>query len=266
MGIDPVREGHEVVERSLAQQHRDGVGEAARVGHQVPVAGKAHQALHGGEVDLVRRQHGIGRVGIVDHAEFLGMADDRRAAQALEDAELDLFGAQAHQVVEAAREAGHVFARQAGDQVHVQVGGGVPGQPADVLGRFFIVLAPADQRLHLGVEALDADLELQRAGREFGDGLLERFRQVVGHQLEVGVDRVIRRRLDLVEEELHDAQAGLDVQVEGAVDELEQARAFLIHRLHLGQEGIQGEGPGRLVQRGQAEFALERAAARGFHI
>ena len=54
-------------------------------------------------------------------------------------------------------------------QVDVQVGGGMLREPADVLGRLIVVLAAAYQRLHLGVEALDADLELQRAGREAFD-------------------------------------------------------------------------------------------------
>ena len=63
------------------------------------------------------------------------MADDRRAAQALEDAELDLVRRERHQPVEAARETGHVLARQAGDQVDVQVGVRVLAQPADILGR-----------------------------------------------------------------------------------------------------------------------------------
>jgi hypothetical protein len=62
------------------------------------------------------------------------------------------------------------LARQAGDQVDVQVGVRVLAQPADVVRGLGVVLAPADQGLHLRVEALDADLELQRARRELGDG------------------------------------------------------------------------------------------------
>jgi hypothetical protein len=65
---------------------------------------------------------------------------------------------------------------------------------------------------------------------------------VVGHQLEVGVDRVVRIGVELIEEELHDALAGLDVQVEGAVDELEQAGAARMQVFHLGQEAVQPKG------------------------
>ena len=97
------------------------------------------------------------------------MADDRRAAQALEDADLDLVRLERDQPVEAARETGDVLARQAGDQVDVQVHVRVLAQPAEVVGGLGVVLLAADQRLHLGVEGLDADLELQRARRELGD-------------------------------------------------------------------------------------------------
>jgi hypothetical protein len=97
------------------------------------------------------------------------VADDRRAAQALEDAELDLVRLQRPQLVEAFGKALHRLAGQAGDQVDVHVGVRLLGQPADVVGGLLVVLLAADQRLHRGIEALDADLELQRAGREFGD-------------------------------------------------------------------------------------------------
>jgi len=57
-----------------------------------------------------------------------------------------------------------------------------------------------------------------------------------------------------------------DVKVEGAVYKLELACAALVQFGHLGQEQVEVEGPGCLVEGGEAEFAFERAAARCFDV
>ena len=48
---------------------------------------------------------------------------------------------------------------------------------------------------------------------------------MVWHQFEVRKHRIVRMRGQFVGEKLQDAQAGLDVQIEGAVDEFEQPGA-----------------------------------------
>src|SRR5262245_53440999 len=68
------------------------------------------------------------------------------------------------------------------------------------------------------------------------------------------------------EEELQDCAAGLDVQVERPVHELELASAAVEELLHRLQESGQGRLTHRNVQRRKAEFTRERATARGFDV
>ncbi len=78
-------------------------------------------------------------------------------------------GSSAYSRSKPSREAGHVLARQAGDQVdvHVRVEFSTSQRMfSAALSLFCLRLTSA---LHLGIEALDADLELQRAGRELRD-------------------------------------------------------------------------------------------------
>jgi hypothetical protein len=116
--------------------------------------------------------------------------------------------------------------------------------------------------LDLGVEGLDADFQLQHAGREAGDHGFQAVRQVIGDDLEMQ-EEVGRQA---VEEELQDGQRAVDLQVEGAVDELEVARPAPVEPVQRGEEAGLLEGPGGLIQRTEAELALERAAARGFDV
>src|SRR5258706_15628536 len=95
-----------------------------------------------------------------------------------------------------------------------------------------MILPAADEPLDLGVQCLNSDLELQRPGWEPRDHLAQRERQPVGDQLEVQ-EQPGRPPL---EEELEDATAGADVEIEGAVDELEVARAAVEQALHRGEE------------------------------
>ena len=95
------------------------------------------------------------------------VAHDRRAAQALEDADLDFLRAQRDEPVEAGGEALQRFAGQADDQVGVDVDAGLRrAGSAGCLSSLVVVLPAADAFGDVVVEGLDADLELQRAGRE----------------------------------------------------------------------------------------------------
>ena len=182
----PVAPGQKRGKRRRAlQQQRQRAAESARVGHQVPVAGQAHKTLY-----LVPAEHrgllnGIGRLGVVDHAPGLGVAGDRRAAQALEQAELDLMRAQRVQGVKTLGKTGQGLAGQAKDQVGVQVGLGLSHQPVQVSQGFGVVLAARDALLHLGIETLDANFELQHARWKLRDQGLEPVWQLVRDQLKV---------------------------------------------------------------------------------
>ena len=85
---------------------------------------------------------------------------------------------------------------------------------------------------------------------------------MVGHDFEMQEE--VRRQA--VEEKLQDAQRAVDLQVEGAVDELEVAGATLEQIVQRRQEALFLESPGRLVEGAETELALERAAARGFDV
>lgn len=98
---------------------------------------------------------------------------------------LDFVRLERHQPVEAATEACHVLARQTDDEIHMQMRRRVLHQPGDVFFRPGIVLAPADVRLHLRIEGLYADLELQDTRRKAQDGVFQRMRQVIRNHLEM---------------------------------------------------------------------------------
>ena len=89
---------------------------------------------------------------------------------------------------------------------------------------------------------------------------------MIRHQFEVREYRILRRCRQLAEEKLHDAQTGLGIQVERAVDEFEQAGAACVQGFQLRQKHVGIERPCSLIQRRQAKFALERTAARRLHV
>ena len=139
-------------------------------------------------------------------------------------------------------------------------------QPAQVgLGRF-VLLAPRDQRLHLDIEGLDADLELQRARRKSRQPPAQRRRQVIRYQFEVQERWIVRRTFNPLQEEVQDRGRGLDAQIEGPVDELVAPCTALPERFEFLQETIERERPRGPVQRRQAELALEGASARRLDI
>ena len=119
--IEPVRQCHEIGKRRVRENQCERMREASGVGHQIPVTRKAHEALHVGKIDAVRGQDRVRRMRVELQAEGVGVPNDGRAAQALQDAELDFMRLQGMQLVEAGSEAGDVFTGQAGDQVDMQM-------------------------------------------------------------------------------------------------------------------------------------------------
>ncbi len=96
-------------------------------------------------------------------------------------------------------------------------------QPGEVLLDPLIVLAPVDAGGHGLVECLDADLELQRPGRELFDDPAQRGWQPVRDHLEM--DK--QTGTISFEEKLENRLAGPQIEVEGAVDKLELAGAAI---------------------------------------
>ena len=100
--------------------------------------------------------------------------------QALEHADLDLLGREPDEAVEAGGESGQILAGQPDDEVRVHVHPGALAQEAQVPLDRGIVLAAVDALEHDGIEALDADLELQRPRRKAREDLAQGLGQPVG--------------------------------------------------------------------------------------
>ena len=86
------------------------------------------------------------------------------------------------------------------------------------------------------VKRLDADLELQCAGRKFGDDFAQRFRQPVGNHLEM---EEMAGPVAL-QKEFENRFADGDVQIERAVNELELLHAAVKQALQLSQKAGRG--------------------------
>ena len=87
--------------RPRCQQQRQGLPKAPRVGDEIPVPRKARETLHRIRVNDPRLLHGIRRLRVIDHGKGFGMTRNRRAAQALQDPELNLVRPDAVQAVKA---------------------------------------------------------------------------------------------------------------------------------------------------------------------
>ena len=210
------------------------VGEAAGVGHQVPVAGEAHQPLHG------RRS----RSGSVARMVYGGYGSNTMPNSSV----WRMIGVPRRRL----RMPNWISCGSSAtswSKPRAKLAMSSPGRPAIRSTCRWACECSHSQRMLSAALSLScrrltsactSGLKLwmpisncSAPGGNLRDAFLQRVGQVVGHQLEVGVDRVVRVRFQLVEEELHDLQAGLDVQVEGAVDELEQARAARVQRFQL---------------------------------
>jgi hypothetical protein len=183
-------------------------------------------------------------------------------AQALEDTHLNLLRPERDEPVEPGGEAGQGLTRQTDDEVRVDVHRGLGPEKMKIIREPLVVLPAADERPDFGIEGLDTDLELERAGRKAGDDRAQLGGQAIGHQLEV----IEPARLMPLKKEFQDRPAGGEVEVERAVHELELFQSAIQQLLHRRQERLQRCLAHGDVERREAEFAAERAPARGFHI
>ena len=127
----------------------------------------------------------VGRLRIVNHLPFGVVPDNRRAAQPLQDANLDFLRAERDELVEAGGKTFDGLAGQAGNQISVDVDAGFCTEEMEIVRELVVILPAFDQATHFLVEGLDADLELQRARRKFGDDFAQGFGQAVGNHLEM---------------------------------------------------------------------------------
>ena len=179
------------------QQQQQRLRKTAGVGQQFPVTRQSAKALQRGGIDHAGVLHGVGRLGRVNHAVRRAVAGNRRAAQTLQDAELDLMRTNRQQPVKTVGKTLQRFPRQAKDQIDMQVRVGVGQQPAQVGLGGIVVLPPGDGLLHRHVEGLHADFELQHARRELRQHGPQTVRQVVGDDFKVQKEACVRtlRRL-----------------------------------------------------------------------
>ena len=218
--------------------------------------------MDGGEINVAVLEDFVGRVWIVEHLVFVVVLGDGGSAESFEDADLDFVWAQGNEPVEAGSEAVECFAGEADDEVGVDVDAGVVAEPAKVGFGFGVVLLSMDAGGDFGVERLDADFELDGTGWESLDEGTEGFRKPVGDHFKV------EEKTGLIpfEEKFEDRGAGVEVEVEGAVNEFEGARAPLEEALHRGEKFLQWKLTDRSVERREAKVAMERAAARCFDV
>src|SRR5205823_6702635 len=139
------------------------------------------------------------------------VADDGRAAQPFQNADLDFLWTKRNETVETSGETFQRFARQPDNQIGVNMNASFGAKKTQVVGELLVVLPTLDPQADFGVERLDAHLELQHTGRESADEVAQRFRQPVGNHFEVDEQAGPRA----FEKKLRNGLAGVEDYVEG---------------------------------------------------
>ena len=241
---------------------RGGADEVAAVDEKVPMAGEAAELLHFGEGERFVLEQLVRGKWVVAHLPLVIVPDDGRATKALENSDLDLLRSECDELIEAAREAGHVLAGKSDDQIGVHMDAGFAVQELEVLGEAIVILPAFDAGADLRIETLDADFELERAGRKLGDDVAQAIGQAIGNHLEM--EEVAGGVAG--EAEFEDGFAGVEIEIEGAVDKFEMFDAALHETIERGEEFFEVERAHGNFERRETEFAGEGAAARGFDI
>ena len=129
----PVGQLHEAFERLsvVPYQGREG-SEVSAVDDEIEIPGESLEPLHCRIVDGAVAKDVVRRRWVVDHLPFAIVSGYGRAAQALEDAYLDLMDADPDETVEALADAANVLPGKADNEIRVKVGTGLFDQPAQV--------------------------------------------------------------------------------------------------------------------------------------
>lgn len=262
-GVEPVGEFEKCLEgEGMGPEARDRLEKIAAVGVKVPITGETTEALHEGKIEEFVLQDFVGRMRAVNHLPFGIVPDNGGPAKAFEDADLNLLGAEGDEAVEAGAERGKRFAGKADDQISVHMDAGALTKKAEVVGQAGEVLAARDVFGGGIIEGLNADLELEGAGGKAGDDAAQSLGQAIGNHLEM--DK--KAGAPAIEKELENGGAGGEIEVEGAINKFELAGAAVEKFLQSLDQGGKRELADGNVERGEAEFAGERATARGFDI
>jgi len=145
------------------------MAESAAVGDEIPEPAEAAEALEGGEVEVPILEDFVGRTGIVTHGPVGVVTGETGAAESFENAELDFLGTEREEAVEAVGEGVEGFAGQTGDEIGMNVDASPFAKEAEVVFETGEVLTAADAGADVGIEGLNADLELKSARGEPGD-------------------------------------------------------------------------------------------------
>ena len=129
--VGPVQEGGEG-RRASGPDQRGGLDEPTAVVDQIPITGETTEALERREIQVTVLEYLIGWIRRINHLERLVVTGDRGAAQAFEDADLDLMGTKLEESVESRRETFEGFAGQPDDEIGVDVHAGFLAQEAQV--------------------------------------------------------------------------------------------------------------------------------------
>jgi hypothetical protein len=135
-------------------------------------------------------------------------------------------------------------------------------QESQIVGQLRDVLATRNAAGHGVVERLNADFELNRALRKCRDEFAQSLRKTVRNHLEVQEQAGSHS----FEEEAKNRRCHAEIQIEGAIDELERSGSSVEESLHRREKALDVERPHRNLERRQAELAFEGAPARRFHI
>jgi hypothetical protein len=238
------------------------MNEASAISDEIPVSGEAAETLEVEEADGTVLEDFVRGLGAVDHLPFGVMAGDGSAAEAFEDTDLDFVGGEGDETVEAGGEALEGFAWEAGDEIGVDVDGGLFAEEAEVIFEALEILASADSVGDFEIEGLDADFELECAWWETDDPFPQGVGEAVGDHLEVEEEI----RAIVFEEEGEDGAAAFDVKIERTIDELERLDAARKEAFEGWEKAGERECADCGVQGRETEFAREGAAAGGFYI
>ncbi len=170
---------------ALVEELVDLVGVLAAVVKEFPAAGEAAEAG-----DLVEGERGgledfVGGIGVVECAGVL-LRGELGAGEAFELVDLELSrAAGGEELVEVVGEVVDCLAGESVDEVGMDVGTGVVGEPCGVGERGGGVGGTADGLGDGGVEGLEADFEVELTFGVGGEALFEGVGEVVGVEFEV---------------------------------------------------------------------------------
>ena len=253
--------GREQIGRGTPEQRERG-GEVAAVAEDVPERGEPADPGEVSKIHQARAEDLVGRSRVVDHGPLGVVSDDRGSTKPFEDADLDFLRPECEEAVEPPTEAGEVLARQAGDEVGMDMDARTRAQPSEVVLHAGVVLPTGDQLLDVRVERLDADFELERPRWKLRDEFAQGFGESVGNHLEMDEEPLG----PALKEELEDAPGNDGMQVERSVDELELADAPIEQRLHRVEKAVEGELTDGNVEGREAEFAGEGTTTGGLDV